>query len=316
MKLATLKDGSRDGQLAVVSRDLKQAHFATGIATRLQQVLDDWNFVSPQLEDLYTALNHGKARHAFAFDTRQCMAPLPRACHWVQVGAYPDAAERVLRSLGVEPPATLREAPPVLAAAGDGLLGAHDEVEFAAASTRRDFGPQLAVVTGDVTAGTPADRALDGVRLVLLANAWRGDDGDAAPPAAFAPVAVTPEELGEAWRGGKLALTVETRLDGRRFARLDAAAGMRWHFGRLIARVAATRGLGAGAIVGSGTIGAKDIADGAGCLAERRAAEAAAGTEPTTTWLATGSTLRVEAFAADGSSPFGAIEQRVSEIGE
>lgn len=317
MKLVTLKDGSRDGQLAVVSRDLAQAHFATGIATRMQQVLDDWNFVSPQLEDLYTTLNHGKARHAFAFDARQCMAPLPRAFHWVQVDAYPDAAERMLRALGVEPPAALRETPAVRAAAGDGLLGAHDEARFAATAPAPDFGPQLAVVTGDVEAGTPADRALDGVRLVLLANAWRsGEEAAAAPPAAFAPVAVTPEELGEAWRGGKLQLAIETRLNGRRFSRLDAAAGMRWHFGRLIARAATARTLGAGAIVGTGPVGARDAADGAGCIAERRAVEAAAGGEPATPWLAFGDTVRVEAFGADGASVFGALEQRVSERDE
>ncbi|MBZ8142890.1 fumarylacetoacetate hydrolase [Rubrivivax gelatinosus] len=316
MKLATLKDGSRDGQLAVVSRDLTQAHFAAGIAGRLQQVLDDWNFLSPQLEDLYTALNQGKARHAFAFDARQCLAPLPRAFHWAEVPAYPDAAERVLRALGIEPPAALREAPAVVAAAGDGLLGAHDEALFEQALPGLDFGPQLAVVTGDVDAGTPADRALDGVRLVLLANAWRSGADGAAPPAAFAPVAVTPEELGEAWRGGRLQLAIETRLDGRRFARLDAAAGLRWHFGRLIARVAATRALGAGTIVGTGTVGARDAADGAGCIAERRALEAAAGGEAATPWLAFGNTVRIEAFAADGASVFGAIEQRVSERDE
>ena len=208
------------------------------------------------------------------------------------------------------PPERGREAPAVVFAPGDGR-GAHDDALFVDASGGLDLGPQLAVVTGDVAAGAPPDRAIDGVRLLLLANAWRAASGDpaAAPPAAFAPVAVTPDELGEAWRGGRARLQLEIRIDGERFARVDSAAAQRLHAGQLIARLAAARPLRAGFVVGSGTVGGDGTAGTAGCIAERRALATDAAPFA---FLGVGRVVRVEAFGADGASVFGAIEQRVS----
>ena len=262
VKLASLHDGSRDGQLVVVSRDLSTAHHATGIATRMRQLLDDWNFVSPQLEDLYATLNGGKVRHAFAFDPRRAMAPLPRT------GLYCVAA-------GAAPP---------LLQPGDELLGPHDDVAIADDGWGLAAAPALAVVSGDMAAGVAAAPALDGVRLLMLVNAWTlRERPDAWPVAACGPVAVTPDELGAAWAGGRCHGTLACHVDGQPVEAPPAAEGA--HFGRLLAQLAVARRLRAGAVV-----------------AAARAPTAA---------LRIGQRLRIEFIDADGQSPFGAIEQRV-----
>jgi fumarylacetoacetate (FAA) hydrolase len=327
MKLATLKDGSRDGQLAVVSRDLHSAHFATGIATRLQQLLDDWNFLSPQLEDLYLTLNQGKARHAFAFDPRQCMAPLPRAYQWADGSAFPNHIDLLSRARGAEAPADFMSDPRVYQGGSDHLLGAHDDAVFADAGWGIDFEAELAVVTGDVMPGTGADAALDSVRLLLLANDWSLRQlvpGELAkgfgflqskPATAFAPVAVTPDELGTAWRGGRVHRPVDIAWNGRRVGHIDAGAEMALHFGELIAHIARTRSLGAGSIVGSGTVSQRDQSSGYGCIAEQRAREIIAAGQATTDYMAFGDRLRIELLGDDGHSVFGAIDQRISPLG-
>ena len=172
MKLATLKDGSRDGQLAVVSRDLASAHFPTGIASTMQQLLDDWNFVSPQLEDLYATLNGGKARHAFAFDPAQCHAPLPRAFQWSDGSAYLNHVELVRKSRGAEVSATFYEDPLMYQGGSDDFLGPRDDAVFASADWGIDFESEVAVVTGDVALGATPDAALESVRLLMLVNDW------------------------------------------------------------------------------------------------------------------------------------------------
>lgn len=297
MKLATYQDGSRDGQLLVVSRDLQRAHFATSIATRLQQLLDDWNFVAPQLHDLYQTLNQGKARHALPFEPARCMAPLPRAYQWAAGGAEAEPAE---------PTAV----PQLVQRGSDELLGAHDDAVFADAAWGIDFQAELAVVTGDVALGTGPDAALDGVRLLLLANAWclRESTG-AAPAGAFAPLAVTPDELGDAWRLGRAQLRVEVARNAQRVALIDAAAAMRHPFGQLIAHIACSRRLRAGSIVGSGCLA--DAAGGHGGIAAQRAHETRHGGGATTAYLGFGERVRIEAWADDGQSVFGAIDQRV-----
>ncbi|WP_201493191.1 fumarylacetoacetate hydrolase family protein [Rubrivivax sp. A210] len=326
MKLATLKDGSRDGQLAVVSRDLASAHHATGIAGTLQQALDDWNFVAPQLEDLYATLNGGKARHAFAFEPRLCMAPLPRAHQWLDASAYPSHIERIRRARGAEPPDDLRSLPLVYQGGSDDFLGPCDDAVFANSDDGIDLEAEIAVVTGDLPMGASPDYALEGVRLLLLANDWslralapaevaRGFGLLQAKPAtAFAPVAVTPDELGPAWQGGRARLTVECLRNGQRLGRLEAAPGMHFHFGQILAHAARTRRLRAGCIVGGGAISSEDPAQGVACLAELRALEIAAGGAATTPFLQFGETVRIEAIAPDGSSVFGAIEQAVAEL--
>jgi len=326
MKLATYKDGSRDGQLLVVSRDLQTAHYATGIATRLQQLLDDWNFLSPQLEDLYLTLNQGKARHAFAFDPLQCMAPLPRAYQWADGSAFPNHIDLLSRARGAEAPADFMADPRVYQGGSDDLLGAHDDAVFADVAWGIDFEAELAVVTGDVALATGADAALDSVRLLLLANDWSLRHlvpGELAksfgfmqskPATAFAPVAVTPDELGPAWRGGRVHLPVDIAWNGQPVAHIDAGAEMALHFGQLIAHIARTRRLRAGSIVGSGTVSQRDAAAGYGCIAEKRAREILDSGSASTDYMAFGDRIRLEVQGLDGGSVFGAIDQRVAPL--
>ncbi|MBU3738076.1 MAG: fumarylacetoacetate hydrolase family protein [Rhodoferax sp.] len=248
MKLATYRDGSRDGQLLVVSRDLSLAHYATGIAHRLQQVLDDWNFVSPALQDLYETLNQGKARHAFEWDPRQCLAPLPRAYHC--------AAAPALES-GVAPVPVPAAAPAPAAATlttrpGDPLAGAWRRWPADGLWTALEAG--LAAVVSDVPQGLAADRAIDSVRLLMLqaglvpqAVSWEG--GCAVPGAQFSPLAVTPDELGTAWRGGRADLNLVCSLNGRRFAAWNVGDAMPIPLGDLIAQWCARTALGAGALL-------------------------------------------------------------------
>jgi fumarylacetoacetate (FAA) hydrolase len=324
MKLATLKDGSRDGQLVVVSRDLAQAHFAAGIATRMQQLLDDWNFISPQLEDLYATLNGGKARHAFPFEPRRCMAPLPRACQWADGSAYLNHVELVRRARNAEMPAGFYDDPLMYQGGSDDFLGPCDDAVFADEAWGIDFEAEVAVITGDIGMRTDADRALEGIRLLLLANDWTLRNlvpGELAkgfgflqskPATAFSPVAATPDELGSAWQGGRLHLALESRWNGQRTGWCDAGPEMTFHFGQLIAHLAATRNVQAGSIVGSGTVSNKDRSRGVSCIAERRAIETIEGGAPTTEFMKFGDRIHIEMLGADGLSVFGAIDQRVA----
>ena len=203
MKLASYKDGSRDGQLVVVSRDLSTAHYATGAADRLQQVLDDWNFLSPQLQDIYDTLNQGKARHAFAFDPRQCMAPLPRAYQWADGSAYLNHVELVRASRDAKVPESFYSDPLMYQGGSDDFIGACDDVVCLSEDFGIDFEAELAVVTGDVPMGASPERALDSVRLLMLVNDVSLRNlvpGELAkgfgflqskPATAFSPVAVT-----------------------------------------------------------------------------------------------------------------------------
>ena len=327
MKLASYKDGSRDGQLVVVSRDLASAHYATGIATRMQQLLDDWSFLSPQLEDLSTALDHGRARHAFAFDPAQCMAPLPRAFQWADGSAYLNHVELVRKARGAEVPASFYEDPLMYQGGSDDFLGPRDDARFASADWGIDFESEVAVVTGDVAIGTGADAAIDSVRLLLLVNDWslrnlipaelaKGFGFLQSKPAtAFGPVAVTPDELGAAWRGGRVHLNLESAWNGKRVGLCAAGDEMTFHFGQLIAHLAKTRNVRAGSIVGSGTVSNKDWSRGYSCIAEKRAIETIESGAPKTGFMQFGDTIRIEMKGEDGASLFGAIEQRVAPVG-
>src|SRR3990167_2301933 len=172
MKLATYKDASRDGQLVVVSRDLSTAHYATGIASKLQQVLDDWNFMSPQLQDLYEQLNNGKSRHAFPFEPAQCMAPLPRAYQWADGSAFINHVELVRKARHAEVPASFYTDPLMYQGGSDDFLGPCDDVLVASEAFGIDFEAEVAVITGDVPMGASPEQALEGIRLVMLANDW------------------------------------------------------------------------------------------------------------------------------------------------
>ena len=326
MKLATLKDGSRDGHLVVVSRDGATAHHATGIAGTLQQLLDDWNFVSPQLEDLYATLNGGKARHAFTFDPHQCMAPLPRAYQWADGSAYLNHVELVRKARGAEVPASFYEDPLMYQGGSDDFIGPCDDAVFASTDWGIDFEAEVAVVTADVDIGTAPDAALESVRLLMLVNDWslrnlipaelaKGFGFLQSKPAtAFSPLAVTPDELGPAWRGGRVHLALQSVWNGRQVGLVDAGPAMTFHFGQLIAHLAKTRRLRAGSIVGSGTVSNKDWAQGYSCVAEKRAIETIQTGAPVTAFMQFGDTIRIEMLGRDGHSIFGAIDQRVAPL--
>jgi len=333
MKLASYKDGSRDGQLVVVSRDLSTAHYATGVADRLQQVMDDWNFLSPQLQDIYDTLNQGKARHAFAFDPRQCLAPLPRAYQWADGSAYLNHVELVRASRGSKVPESFYTDPLMYQGGSDDFMGACDDVVCLSEDFGIDFEAELAVVTGDVPLGASPERALDGVRLLMLANDVSLRNlvpGELAkgfgfvqskPATAFSPVAVTPDELGSAWNKGRVNLTLQSSWNGRRVGMCEAGTEMTFHFGQLIAHLCKTRNVRAGSIVGSGTVsnkgietnGRMDWPKGYSCIAEKRAIETIQDGKPSTTYMRYGDTIRIEMKGLDGQNIFGAIDQKVVE---
>ncbi len=326
MKLASYKDGSRDGQLVVVSRDLSTAHYATGIATRLQQVLDDWNFLSPQLEDLAQTLNQGKARHAFAFDARLCMAPLPRAFQWADGSAFINHVELVRKARGAEVPEGFYTDPLMYQGGSDDFLGPCDDVVCPSEDFGIDFESEVAVITGDVPMGASPDAALEGIRLLALVNdvslrqlipaelAKGFGFFQSKPASAFGPVAVTPDELGGAWQGGRVHLNVESVWNGKRVGLCNAGPEMTFHFGQLIAHIAKTRNVRAGSIVGSGTVSNKDWSRGYSCIAEKRAIETIESGAPVTEFMKYGDTIRIEVKGADGMSVFGAIDQRVAPL--
>ncbi|MBS0293874.1 MAG: fumarylacetoacetate hydrolase family protein [Proteobacteria bacterium] len=324
MKLATYKDGSRDGQLVVVARDLGMAHYATGIASRLQQVLDDWSFLSPQLHELYEQLNAGRARHPFPFDPSQCMAPLPRAYQWADGSAYLNHVELVRRARGAEVPESFYTDPLMYQGGSDDFLGPCDDVVVPSEAMGIDFEAEIAVITGDVRMGASPDQALEGVRLVMLANdvslrnlipaelAKGFGFVQSKPATAFSPVAVTPDELGDAWKGGRVHLTLQSTWNGRKVGMCEAGPEMTFHFGQLIAHIATTRNVRAGSIVGSGTVSNKDWTRGYSCIAEKRCIETIEDGQPTTEFMQYGDTIRIEMKGPDGQSLFGAIEQGIA----
>jgi fumarylacetoacetate (FAA) hydrolase len=328
MKLATLDDGTRDGQLAVVSRDLKTAHLADAIAPTLRAALDDWAFIAPQLDALYRLLNEGRAegqaRRPFDFDPARCLAPLPRAARHVQGIAWLNHLELEARANGAELPSASRDEPPLRERAADGFLGPLQDIVLAREEWGVDFGPGVAVLTGDIPAGATPDAAHGQIRLLLLCNditlrnlapgaAGSGWDWLAAQPAtAFAPVAVTPDELGDSWRGGKADLPLRVTSNGNGVGQLEAGEDMTFGFPQLLAALCRTRGVGAGTIVGSGVVSnraGRRKTPGYASIAEQRWRETIEGGEPLMPFMRFGDTVRVEMLDEGGKSLFGAIEQ-------
>ncbi len=326
MKLATLKDGSRDGQLVVVSRDLSQAHYATGIANSLQQVLDDWAFTAPQLEDLSVALNQGRARHAFAFDPAQCMAPLPRAFQWADGSAYLNHVELVRKARNATVPESFYTDPLMYQGGSDDFIGPRDPIVVPDEAYGIDFESEIAVITGDVAMQVSPEEALESVRLVMLVNdvSLRHLIPDelakgfgflqGKPATAFSPVAVTVDELGDAWQGGRLNGVLQSAWNGRRVGLCEAGPEMTFHFGQLIAHLAKTRRVRAGSVIGSGTVSNKDWAKGYSCIAEKRCIETIENGKPSTDFMRFGDTIRIEMKGRDGQSIFGAIDQTVTPL--
>lgn len=328
MKLATLDDGTRDGQLAVVSRDLKTAHIADGIAASLRAALDDWGFIAPQLDHLYRQLNdgkaEGKARRPFDFDQARCMAPLPRASARVSAAAFLQHHELEHRARGAELPPAWRDTPVLRQAASDGLLGPREALALAREEWGIDFGAELAVICGDVAQGATPDQVHGQIRLLLLANDITlrnlvADERDAGfgllhakPATSFAPVAVTPDELGDAWRGGKAALPLRVVWNGNPVGTLEAGEDMAFNFPQLVAALARARKVGAGTIVGAGVVSnraTKRHTPGYASIAEQRWQEVIAGGEAVTQFMRSGDTIRIEMLDEAGKTLFGAIEQ-------
>ena len=332
MKLATLKAGGRDGTLVLVSRDLARAVKA-GAAATLQAALDDWAAVAPQLESEAAALEAGTAGGAFAFDEAACASPLPRAYQWADGSAYVNHVELVRKARNAEMPQSFWTDPLMYQGGSDSFLGPRDDILMADEAWGIDFEGEVAVVVDDVPMGASPAQAASRIRLVLLVNdvSLRGlipaELGKgfgffhAKPSSAFAPVAVTPDELGAAWDGRKLSLPLHCDLNGKPFGRALAGVDMTFDFPTLIAHAAKTRPLVAGSIVGSGTVsnrgadggpGRAVAAGGAGysCIAEVRMVETIEGGQPQTPFMRFGDRIRIEMVDGRGSV-FGAIDQQV-----
>ncbi|MBI1889533.1 MAG: fumarylacetoacetate hydrolase family protein [Burkholderiales bacterium] len=325
MKLATLKDGTRDGQLAVVARDLKTAVVADGIAPTLQRALDDWNFISPQLAKLYEDLNEGKAKRTFDFDPARCMAPLPRAFQWADGSAYVNHVELVRKARNAEMPESFWHDPLIYQGGSDDFIGPTDEILLASEEWGIDFEAEVAIITNDVAMGCKLGQAAAHIKLLMLVNdvslrnlipaelAKGIGFYQSKPASSFSPVAVTPDELGDAWQDGKLHLPLRVQWNGVQVGKANAGVDMVFGFHDLVAHAAKTRNVRAGSIIGSGTVSNKDPNKGYSCIAEKRALEMIADGEAKTPYMKFGDTVRIEMQDANGKSIFGAINQQVSQ---
>ena len=342
MKLASLK-GGRDGRLVVVSTDLQRclplvgdsledSFVGSGLRVTLQTALDNWSEFRPVLEELSVRVNAGDGE---PFDQAACHSPLPRAYQWADGSAYVNHVELVRKARGAEMPESFWTDPLMYQGGSDSFLGPRDDILMRDEAWGIDFEAEIVVVTGDVPMGVSATDALAHVRLVMLVNDISLRNlipGELAkgfgffqskPSSAFSPVAVTPDELGDAWRDGKLRLPLLSFLNGKPFGKPDAGVDMTFHFGQLIAHAARTRPLCAGSLIGSGTISNK-LAGGPGrpieqggmgysCIAEIRTIETINDGKPSTPFMRFGDTIRIEMNDADGRSVFGAIEQTVEQ---
>jgi fumarylacetoacetate (FAA) hydrolase len=331
MKLASLK-GGRDGRLVVVSSDLGRCLAAGSDYPTLQSALDDWAHARPALEQLSTRVNAGEGD---AFDQSACASPLPRAYQWADGSAYVNHVELVRKARGAEMPESFWTDPLMYQGGSDAFIGPRDVIPMADEAWGIDFEAEIVVVTDDVPMGIAADNALSHIQLVMLVNDVSLRNlipGELAkgfgffqskPSSAFSPVAVTPDELGDAWRSGKLHLPLLSFLNEKPFGKPDAGIDMTFHFGQLVAHAAKTRPLGAGCIIGSGTISNK-LDDGPGkpvdqggvgysCIAEIRTIETINDGKPSTSFMQFGDRVRIEMDDADGKSIFGTIDQVVQK---
>ncbi len=321
MKLASLKNGSRDGRLVVVSRDLASAVDAGSVAPTMQFAIEHWDWVEPGLRALSDALNAGQPAGAFTFDALQAMAPLPRTHQFVDASAFLNHGNIMERAfnLSVKRP----EGVPILVQRqSDDFVGAHDDYPLLGDAENADFEGEYGVIVDDIAMGSTPEQCGQRIRLVTLLNdvSMRAHLTkelqmgfgfiQAKPATAFAPVAVTPDELGEGWTDGRIALDLHVHRNGERFGQPNGRE-MDWSFGELLAYLAYNRNLRAGTILGSGTVSNRDAAQvGSACLAEWRALEVIELGAPRTPWLGSGELLRFEVLGPRGGSVFGAIEHR------
>jgi len=334
MKLATLKTDTRDGQLIVVSRDHARAVGVPQIAPTLQAAIEDWDTLAPRLEEVYHALSEGKVEGAFELDLKALHSPLPRAYQWADGSAYLNHVQLVRQARGAEMPETFWTDPLMYQGASDRFIGPYDPVEAGSEDWGIDFEGEIAVVTDDVPMGVSPEQAAGHIKLLMLVNdvSLRGlIPGELAkgfgffqskPASSFSPIAVTPDELGDAWQEGRVHLPLTVHLNGEKFGEPQAGPDMIFSFPELVAHAAKTRYLGAGAIVGSGTVSNPDTEGGPGrpvadggvgysCLAEIRMVEKILHGEIKSPFMRFGDRVRIEMFDGEGKSIFGAIEQEV-----
>ena len=333
MKLASLK-GGRDGRLVVVSNDLAWCVSAEAVAPTLQAALDDWGHCEPLLRGLAESLEHGSVPKE-RFHEHDAASPLPRAYQWADGSAYVNHVALVRQARAAEMPASFWTDPLMYQGGSDGFLGPRDAIPLKDEAWGCDLEGEIAVITGDVPLGASRDEGLAAVRLVMLVNDVSlrnlipGEMGksfgffQSKPASAFSPVAVTPDALGDRWKDGKLHGALEVELNGKPFGEADAGVDMTFDFGTLIAHAAKTRALGAGTIIGSGTVSNRDAEGGPGkpisegglgysCIAEVRTVETLLAGEAKTPFLRHGDTVRIEMRDGKRHSIFGAIEQEVA----
>lgn len=335
MKLASIKSG-RDGQLVVVSKDLKRMTAATGIADTLQQALDNWQTTHPLLAKLSADLDSGNIQGE-PFVQSDCSSPLPRSYQWADGSAYVNHVELVRKARGAKMPESFWTDPLMYQGGSDCFLGPYENIEMPTdQGWGIDFEAEIAVVTDDVPMGVTAEQALDHIRLIMLVNdvSLRGlipgelEKGfgffQSKPSSAFSPVCVTPEELGESWKNGKLHLPLRSTYNGELFGIPDAGVDMTFHFGQLIAHAAKSRPLAAGCIIGSGTVSnkldngpGKPVSEGGvgySCIAEIRMIETIESGSPKTNFMQFGDSIKIEMLDTEGQSIFGEINQKVTPV--
>jgi fumarylacetoacetate (FAA) hydrolase len=333
MKLASLKNGSRDGLLVVVSRDLTRCVAAPAVAATMQQLLDNWSTLASKLEQVYQALNTGKVDGEMAFEQAQAESPLPRAYQWADGSAYVNHVELVRKARNAEMPPSFWSDPLMYQGGSDDFIGPCDNIEVVSEDYCIDFEGEVAVITDDVAMASSAEHARSKIRLIMLVNdvSLRGlipnelakgfGFFQSKPASAFSPVAVTPDELGDNWREGRVHLPLLSTYNGQLFGKPNAGVDMTFDFGQLVAHAAKTRNLGAGAIIGSGTVSNKQGTDhgtsvteggvGYSCIAEIRMIETIRDGKPATAFMKFGDTIRMEMLDQQGNSIFGAIDQQV-----
>ncbi len=323
MKLASLKAGGRDGTLVVVDRELKRAIAVPHIARTLQSTIEHWDVLAPELQAVSDRLNAGRLADEIVFDPAKTAAPLPRAYQWVDGSAYVVHVELVRKARGVELPANFWTDPLMYQGGSDKFIGPTDDIEATSEDWGIDFEAEVCVITDDVPMGTTPAQAKKHIKLVLLANDVSArllipnelNKGfgflHGKPATAFSPVAVTPDEFGGAWDGTRVQLPLVSTYNGKLFGKPEAGVDMTFDFPTLIAHAATTRHLGAGTIVGSGTVANKDRSVGSSCLAERRMIETIEQGKPVTPFMKFGDRIRIEMLDRAGKSVLGAIDQKV-----
>lgn len=324
MKLATLADGTRDGRLVIVSHDLTRAVYADGIAATLQDALDRWTDVEGALSTRADDLERDTIADAFDFAAHAPLAPLPRGWQWLDGSAFDSHGDLMAKVFGMDP--APRDRPLMYQGVSNQFYSASEDVVMPAEADGIDFEGEFGVIVDEVPMGTSADEAMRHIRLVVQINDWslrvlapiemKTGFGwvQAKPPCSVAPVAVTPDALGPAWRDGRVDLPLHVDWNGKRFGAANGHA-MSYSFPELVAHAARTRTLCAGTIIGSGTVSNENYREvGSSCIAERRGIEMLDEGAPKTAFMRFGDTVRMEARAADGSTPFGAIDQRVVSV--